>query len=95
MIVGKPELGLKVLKEKGFSVNLTDVACIVVPNKPGGLYKALKILSDNEITIDYMYAFALENAASAVIRAASIEKVIEVLKANKMELLRSNQIYQI
>lgn len=95
MVVGKPELALKILKEKGFSVKLTEVACIVVPNKPGGLFKALKILSENDITIDYMYAFALEDKASVVIRAASIENVIEVLQKNKMELIGSDRIYQV
>jgi hypothetical protein len=95
MVVGRPELAVKVLKEKGFSVHLTDVACIIVPNEPGGLYHALKILADNNINIDYIYAFAMASAASVVIRSESIEKVIEVLQKNKLELLQASQVYQI
>lgn len=95
MVVGRPELAVKVLKEKGFSVHLTDVACIVVPNEPGGLYHALKILADNNINIDYIYAFAMASTASVVIRSESIEKVIEVLQKNKLELLQASQVYQI
>jgi len=95
MVVGRPELAVSVLKEKGFSVHLTDVACIVVPNEPGGLYHALKILADNNINIDYIYAFATESTASVVIRSESIEKVIEVLQKNKLELLKASQVYQV
>jgi len=95
MVVGRPELAMKVLKEQGFSVHLTEVACLIVPNKPGGLYHALKILTDNNINIDYMYAFAINSTASVVIRSASIHDVIDVLHNNKLELLKASQIYQV
>jgi hypothetical protein len=95
MVVGRPELAVSVLKEKGFSVHLTDVACIVVPNQPGGLYHALKILADNNINIDYIYAFATQSTASVVIRSESIAEVIEVLQKNKLELMKASQVYQI
>jgi len=94
-IVDNPELALKVLREARFSVNTTDVVCMIVPNEPGGLYKALKILSDNDITIDYMYAFEMNNSASVIIRPSSNEKVIEVLQANKMKLLKASDIYKV
>jgi len=95
MVVGRPELAVAVLKANGFSVNLTDVACFIIPNEPGGLYHALKILAENHINIDYMYAFATETTASVIIRSASIQEVIDVLQKNKLELLRASQIYQI
>ncbi len=95
LIVGRPELALEVLKKNGFSVNTTDVVCIVVPNTPGGLHKVLKLLSDHGISIDYMYAFAVENSASVVLRSSGVDEVIKVLQANKMELLKANQIYQV
>ncbi len=94
-IVGKPELALKVLKENSFSVNITNVIGMLVPHEPGGLYKALQILSDNNITIDYMYAFAIDNSASVIIRSASNDDVIRVLQANKMSLLKASDIYKI
>ena len=95
MVVGRPELAVKVLKEHGFSVNTTDVVCFIVPNKPGGLYKALQILSDNNIDIDYMYAFDSGNKASVVIRSASISDVIRILQDHKLELMKASQIYQV
>ena len=95
MIVGRPELALKVLRENGFSANTTDVVCMIIPNKPGGLHKCLDIISQNGIAIDYMYAYAMGESASAVIRTASINQLIEVLLKNKLELIKSSDIYQV
>lgn len=94
-IVDDPELALKVLKENRFSVNITDVVGMVVPHNPGALHKALQILSANNITIDYMYAFAIENAASVIIRSSSNDDVIRVLQENKLSLLKVSDIYKI
>lgn len=94
-IVPQPEQALKILKEKGFSVNTTDVICLIVPNEPGGLYRALQVLSDNQVPIEYMYAFASDNGASVVIRSESCEQVIEVLQANQIELMRASEIYRL
>lgn len=94
-IADDPELALKVLKENRFSVNISDVVGIVVPDKPGGLYKALSLLSANGITIDYMYAFAINDSASVIIRSSSNEEVIKVLQENKMSLLKVSDIYNI
>lgn len=95
LVVGRPERAVRVLKENGFSVNVTDVACIVVPNIPGGLFKVLDILSNNNIDIDYMYAFAMDKSAMVVIRAASTVQLIDVLQQHKIELLKASKIYQV
>ncbi|MBO7497154.1 MAG: amino acid-binding protein [Salinivirgaceae bacterium] len=94
-IVGRPELAYNILKENGYTVRLTDVVCMVVPHESGGLHKALKIISSNGINIDYMYAFADGGSAKVVIRSNSNERLIDILQANKMQLVESNQIYNI
>jgi hypothetical protein len=95
MVVGKPDLAKDVLEGAGFSVGLTDVVCLRMPDKPGGLYAALRILTDNDINIDYMYAFSNNGVALAVIRAKDIDRVIDVLQQNKMQLISQSEIYQI
>jgi hypothetical protein len=95
MIVNKPEQAVKVLKEHNIAVNTTDVVCLVVPDSPGGLYQALQLLSDNNITIDYMYAFSLGQSASVVIRSTSNDDVIRILQENKMKLLKASDVYKL
>lgn len=95
LIVSNPDLAVQKLKENNFVVHLTDVVCLVVPHRPGGLHRALQILSSNNIAIDYMYAFAFDDKASVVIRTSSNDEVIRVLQANQVELLKASDIYQI
>jgi hypothetical protein len=95
MIVSKPEEAFVKLKEQGFAVHTTEVLCLIVPHEPGGLYRALNILSKEKISIEYMYAFAIENGAWVIIRTDPIEKAIDVLQKHKMELKKASEIYQL
>jgi hypothetical protein len=95
LIVSKPEETEKILKDKGFSVHITNVIGLIVPHEPGGLHRALKILSNEGIDVEYMYAFALSNKATVIIRTEAVEKAISVLEQHKMELIKASDIYEI
>jgi hypothetical protein len=80
MIVPNPEKAMEVLKANDFSVQTTRVVLMTTPNKPGMLARALQILSDENIFIEYLYAFSMnEDSAVVVIRPSEIEKCKEVL----------------
>jgi hypothetical protein len=66
-----------------------------VPHKPGGLYRALQILSDNNISVEYMYAFAMADEASVIIRTDNLQEAIKVLQEHKLELIKASDIYQL
>jgi hypothetical protein len=95
MVVGRPELAKEALEKAGFSIGLTDVVCVNMPDKPGSLYRILEILTDEKINIDYMYAFSKNAVALAVIRAADVAQVIEVLQQHRLQLLSQSDIYQL
>ena len=95
MVVGRPELAKDVLEKAGFSIGLTDVVCINMPDQPGSLYNILEILTNNSINVDYMYAFSNNDVALADIRAADIQRVTEVLDRNRLKLLSQSDIYQL
>jgi hypothetical protein len=95
MIVSKPEQAEQLLKAKGLSVHITEVIGLVVPNEPGGLHRALQILSSEGISVEYMYAFALSDRATVIIRTEAVEQAITVLQKHKMELLKASEIYEL
>lgn len=95
MIVNKPEAAEATLKSKGISVHGTDVIALVVPHKPGGLHRALKILSSEGISVEYMYAFAMGDRATVIIRTDTLQQTIEVLQKHKMELLKASDVYEV
>jgi hypothetical protein len=85
MIVPDPEQAAVLLKENGFSVQTTKVILMKTPNKPGTLARALQILSDENIFIEYLYAFSMnEDSAVVVIRPSEIDRCQEILE--KMHL---------
>ena len=83
LIVSDHEQALKVLREQNFSVSLTDVVCLNCPNQPGALARALQILSENEVAIEYLYAFSLGDSANVVIKPDQLGKCIDVLKIGR------------
>ncbi len=94
VIVSDPEAALKVLQEKGFSVRLTDVLCITVPNEPGSLSKAMAVLKNANVEIEYMYAFSLGDNALSVIKPHDIDLCISVLQKHKLEMIASSILYK-
>ncbi|MEI6139673.1 MAG: ACT domain-containing protein [Mariniphaga sp.] len=95
LIVSDPELACKVLRENLFSVNLTDVVCLNCPNQPGALSKALQILSENNVAIEYLYAYSMGDSANVVLKPDQLDVCIKVLQEHKMELVSASELYKI
>jgi hypothetical protein len=95
MVVGRPELAKNALEKEGFSIGLTEVICANMPDEPGSLYGILQILTEEDINVDYMYAFSNNNVALAVIRSNDIRQVSKVLERNQIKLLSQSDIYQL
>lgn len=96
LIVSDPNKALEVLKKADFSVRLTDVVCLNSPNVPGALAKALDILASEEVFIEYLYAFSMNNeSANIVLKPGNIERCIQVLQDHKLELVRASDLYKL
>jgi hypothetical protein len=87
MIVSDPEKGFSILREKGFSANLVDVISIATPSECGSFARALNILSGENISIEYIYAFSVADKAAIVLRTEDTGKALEAIRRNNMELL--------
>ncbi|MDD5613985.1 MAG: ACT domain-containing protein [Candidatus Omnitrophica bacterium] len=90
MVVDRPDSALQALKKNGFSAQLTDVVAIEVDDEPGGLAKILKVLTDKNINIEYMYAFVekLSDKAVLVFRFEDTDLAVKVLKGSGIKILR-------
>lgn len=56
LVVSDTEAAKTALKAADFTVSESELICVDVPNKPGGLAAILKIFSDGSINVEYMYA---------------------------------------
>lgn len=97
LIVNKPDKAVVILKENGFTVSSTNVIAVEVADKPGGLSKALEVLHDAKIGIEYMYAFVgkSEDDAMVLLRVESPENAVKALEANGVKVLTANQVYKL
>jgi hypothetical protein len=93
LIVNNPELGKEKLAQDGFSTILTDVLVLKISHQSGSLQGLLKILSDNDVNIEYMYGLSIDgDEASIVLKTSDIAKAEEVLKAKGVKTLSTNDI---
>ena len=94
IIVNKPDEAIIALKSNGITVQLTTVIAIAIDDQPGGLYSAVKILSDNDISVEYMYAFLnpTNNAACVILRVEDNEKAAAALNAGGIKLLTTDEV---
>lgn len=95
LIVDKPQDAVKVLKEAGLTVSLTSVIAVGIDDRPGEFAKAMRILADADISVEYMYAFISRDKGKAfvILRVDDSEKAMEHLRAKGVALLAAEEIY--
>ena len=82
LIVNDNEIAISTLSEEGYLIKTTDVVGVKIGDEPGRLSKALEVLDENKINMEYLYAFMArtEKHAYVVLRVAdnaAAEKVLE------------------
>lgn len=94
VVLSDPEAARKLLIKNGFTVTLSDVVCLYVPNTPGTLADVLQMLSNNNISVEYMYAFAMkDDVARVVIKPNDITHCIEVLQDSDVHVADADEMY--
>ena len=93
MIVSDPEKARTALKEEGYASMLNDVFAIRIENKAGAMQKAVKIMSDAQINIEYMYAFANGIDAAAVLKSDEPGRVVDILTGCGFTVYSADEAY--
>ncbi len=93
MIVSDPEKGKRVLKEAGITAMLTDVVALRVPHATGSLSKAMHQIVEGGVNVEYMYAFANGNDASAVLKCDNPKRVVEILLESGFDVWEASEAY--
>lgn len=95
LIVNEPERAYTLLKQNGFTVGKTEVIAVEVPDVPGGLASVLKVLSANDVNVEYMYAFVEKSSDFAVMifRFDEVDKALETLEKAGIKTIEGVKIY--
>ena len=97
MIVDQPDEAKIVLMSKGFTVSISHVIAVSLKDVPGTLDKVLKLLSDNSIQLEYLYAFVgrLSTEAVVVLRVDDRVKTMEIFEKNNIPVIDDKEVYGI
>ena len=94
MIVSDPERGREELKKIGIMAMLTPVIALRVPHDTGSLSKAMHQLVQGGINVEYMYAFANGEDASAVLKTNEPQRAAHILNESGFGVWEANEAYR-
>lgn len=82
LIVNDNDTAIKTLSEEGYLIKTTDVVGVKIGDEPGKLSKALEVLDNAHINMEYLYAFMsrTEKHAYVVLRVENNESAEKALE---------------
>lgn len=94
LIVNDTKTALSTLENEGYLIKSTDVVGVKIGDAPGKLSQALKVLNENHINIEYLYAFMTrtEKHAYVVLRVADNQKAENVLEQNGFHIITEKDV---
>lgn len=95
LIVNKPDEAVAALKKAGLTVSLTNVIAMGIDDVPGAFSKAMRILADIGIDVEYMYAFISRKSGKAyvILRVKDSKKAMDALSSNGIQILTAEEFY--
>ena len=72
--------------------DVDKAVCLSCDNVPGALAVILEYLAQEQIFIEYMYAFAQNDRANVVIKPNDLKHCVEVLQAHQCDVLTKEKL---
>jgi hypothetical protein len=92
VICSEPLRAYEGLKKSGIAVALSDVFALELDDQPGRAADAVEILSDNGISLTYMYSFLLRGKGILVFRTDDAERAKETIILNNMRFIAEKDL---
>lgn len=94
LIVNDEKIAEKALEEQGYLIKTIDVVGVKIGDQPGKLTEALRILDEDDINVEYLYAFMTrtEKHAYVVLRVEDNAKAEKVLEDNGFHIITESDI---
>ena len=94
MIVDDTDKAVDTLREASYAVAETEIVAITIPDTPGQLSRVLDILGEQNVNIEYLYAFLgkSDRSVSFVIRVDDNDAAYAALENGGIIRLTANDI---
>jgi len=97
LVVDDTTKAKSILKENGFTVGITDILAVEVPDKPGGLDSILQVVKDASLDVEYMYAFTQKSGEVGILlfRFDDLEGAIDIFQKAGVRLLAGEKVHNL
>jgi len=97
VIVDKPDTAFRTLTDAGYVVKINQVLPVAIADEPGALGKMLRVLADEGISVEYVYAFVAHgvNKAYVIVRVEDNVAAASILEGAGMRVANEADIYTI
>jgi hypothetical protein len=94
IIVDNPDRSVSVLKARGFVAQVTEVIAVEVEDRPGGLAHILEVLDQDNVNVEYMYAYVEKSRDNAIVicRIDDRERALQILQKNGIATLSAEAL---
>jgi hypothetical protein len=95
LIVNDIEKAEQALKDKKFTVRVSEVIAVEIRDQPGELAKILVYLEQAGLNVEYMYSFMQKSMESAIIifRLDDLDKAIVALHFQGIAVIGNNAVW--
>lgn len=97
LIVNDTEKARETLSDHGFTVRISEVIAVAIPDAPGALGNLLSIMEHAGLNVEYMYAFVQKNMDQAIIilHFDDADKAIETLLETDINVIEEEKLLKI
>lgn len=97
LVVNDTTKAQQVLTENGFTIALTEVLAVEVPDKPGALDCILQMAAKGGLNVEYLYAFSKKSGESGMLlfRFDDQDAAVEVFHKAGCRLLSDDEVHSL
>ena len=97
IIVNDPGKAFEILKAADFTVSVTEVIAVQLPDTPGSLAGVLEQMTEENLNIEYLYAFLGGGANNAFIifKVEDIDKAQKAFAKKGIAYVDDKQLYEL
>jgi hypothetical protein len=92
LVVDDPEKGRAALTDAGFTVKVSEVICVELPDVPGGLASVLSTVAGAGVNVEYVYSLI---STYVIINVADPDRAAAMLKDSPVRLVTQEDIARI
>lgn len=94
LICEDPQKADEVLKEGGYLTRMNNVLAVAIEDKPGSLANILEVLAEEDVSVEYTYAFlSLRGGAYMIFRVDDNQKAAAALAAAGIRTVSQEDLF--